>query len=168
MGMEEPEFTLGARVRMWSQREGGWKIGTVRGLNWVPRLRGRPDSGPDPEYRQMIFDGTTTIIECRASDLRPLDEAAAASNASRGPAAASASERALPANERIGVYPGTMGWPVFCGSRIPVALVLRKLGEGATEAELVDAYPGLTSEVIRVALLFAPDAIANLGAAEDE
>jgi uncharacterized protein (DUF433 family) len=50
-----------------------------------------------------------------------------------------------------------MGKPVIRGTRIPVELVLRKLGEGTTEAELIDAYPRLTPEDIRAALTFAAD-----------
>ena len=42
-----------------------------------------------------------------------------------------------------------MGKPVIRGTRIPVELILRKLGEGATEAELLDGYPQLTAEDIR-------------------
>ncbi|MCC6649443.1 MAG: hypothetical protein IT374_28220 [Polyangiaceae bacterium] len=63
---EEPlEFDLGARVRRWSKREGLWKVGTVRGLLWVPGQR----SG-DPGYREVIFDGTAERVTRRASDLR--------------------------------------------------------------------------------------------------
>jgi uncharacterized protein (DUF433 family) len=32
-----------------------------------------------------------------------------------------------------------MGKPVIRGTRIPVELILRKLGEGAAEADLLDA-----------------------------
>ncbi|MGE0085092.1 MAG: DUF433 domain-containing protein [Desulfococcaceae bacterium] len=39
--------------------------------------------------------------------------------------------------------------PIVRGTRIPVELVLRKLGEGATEKELCEAYPRLTPENIR-------------------
>lgn len=48
-----------------------------------------------------------------------------------------------------------MGKPVIRGTRIPVELILRKLGEGATEAELLDAYPRLQPEDIRAALRYA-------------
>jgi uncharacterized protein (DUF433 family) len=48
-----------------------------------------------------------------------------------------------------------MGKPVIRGTRIPVELLLRKLGEGATEAELLDAYPRLQAEDIRAALRYA-------------
>ncbi len=57
---------------------------------------------------------------------------------------------------RIEVNPKVMlGKPVIRGTRIPVELILRKLSEGATEAELVDAYPKLTPEDIRAALAYA-------------
>ena len=46
-----------------------------------------------------------------------------------------------------------LGKPVIRGTRIPVEIILRKLGEGATEADLLDAYPRLTPEDIRAALL---------------
>jgi len=42
-----------------------------------------------------------------------------------------------------------LGKPVIRGTRIPAELVLRKLGEGATEKELGEAYPRLTPEDIR-------------------
>jgi uncharacterized protein (DUF433 family) len=38
---------------------------------------------------------------------------------------------------------------VIRGTRIPVELIARKLSEGATEKELVDAYPSLTAEDIQ-------------------
>ena len=48
----------------------------------------------------------------------------------------------MTATERIEVNPAVMmGKPVIRGTRIPVELILRKLAEGATEAELLDAYP---------------------------
>ncbi len=39
-----------------------------------------------------------------------------------------------------------LGKPVFRGTRIPVELILRKLGEGAAEEGLLDAYPRFVSE----------------------
>ena len=51
------------------------------------------------------------------------------------------------------------GKPVFRGTRIPVELVLRKMGEGATEAEILEAYPRLTAELLRAAVLFAADVV---------
>ena len=62
--------------------------------------------------------------------------------------------------DRIVIDPEVMlGKPVIRGTRIPVELLLRKLGEGATEADLLDAYPALTQEDIRAALTYAADAL---------
>jgi uncharacterized protein (DUF433 family) len=64
--------------------------------------------------------------------------------------------------ERIEVDPEVMlGKPVIRGTRIPVELIVRKLGEGATEADLLDAYPRLTQEDIRAALAYAADSLAH-------
>lgn len=63
---------------------------------------------------------------------------------------------------RIEINPDVMlGKPVIRGTRIPVELVLRKLSEGATETELLEAYPRLTREDIRAALAFAADSLAH-------
>jgi len=63
--------------------------------------------------------------------------------------------------DRIEVNPKVMlGKPVIKGTRIPVELILRKLSEGATEEELLDAYPRLTREDIRAALAYAAEALA--------
>jgi uncharacterized protein (DUF433 family) len=53
------------------------------------------------------------------------------------------------------------GKPVIRGTRIPVEILLRKLAEGATEADLLDAYPRLTHEDIQAALAYAADSIAH-------
>ena len=43
---------------------------------------------------------------------------------------------------RIEVNPRIMlGRPAIRGTRIPVELVLRKLADGASEADLLEAYP---------------------------
>ncbi|MBI5431313.1 MAG: DUF433 domain-containing protein [Planctomycetes bacterium] len=54
-----------------------------------------------------------------------------------------------------------LGKPVIRGSRVPVELIVRKLSEGATEAELLDAYPRLSTDDIRAALAYAADALAH-------
>lgn len=64
--------------------------------------------------------------------------------------------------DRIEVNPAVMhGKPVIKGTRIPVELLLRKLGEGATVAELLDAYPRLSDVDVKAALSYAADAIAH-------
>jgi len=53
------------------------------------------------------------------------------------------------------------GKPVIRNTRIPVELLLRKLSEGATIEELLDAYPRLSASDVRACLLYAADAIAH-------
>ena len=68
----------------------------------------------------------------------------------------------MPQNTRIEINAAVMlGKPVIRGTRIPVELILRKLSEGATEAELLDAYPRLGAEDIRAALGYAADSLAH-------
>lgn len=47
-----------------------------------------------------------------------------------------------------------LGKPVIRGTRIPVDLLLRKLGEGAAEEDLLGAYPRLTCDDLRAARSF--------------
>jgi uncharacterized protein (DUF433 family) len=64
--------------------------------------------------------------------------------------------------ERIEINPAVMlGKPVIRGTRIPVELVIRKLSEGATEADLLDAYPRLVKEDIQAALAYAAASLAH-------
>ena len=63
---------------------------------------------------------------------------------------------------RIEINPDVMsGKPVVRGTRIPVELVLRKLGEGATTDDLCDAYPRLKTDDIYACLAYAADAVAH-------
>ena len=64
--------------------------------------------------------------------------------------------------ERVEIDPAVMlGKPVIRGTRIPVEIILRKLSEGATEADLLDAYPRLQAADIRAALAYAADTLAH-------
>lgn len=64
--------------------------------------------------------------------------------------------------ERIETNPEVMlGKPVIRGTRVTVELLLRKLAEGATQADLLAAYPHLTPEDIKAAIAFAADAVAE-------
>ncbi len=64
--------------------------------------------------------------------------------------------------DRIEVNPAIMqGKPVIRGTRVPVELILRKLGEGAKEKDLLDAYPHLTQDDIRAAIIYAADTLAH-------
>jgi uncharacterized protein (DUF433 family) len=60
--------------------------------------------------------------------------------------------------DRIEINPRVMlGKPVIRGTRIAVELILRKLSEGASDRDLLDAYPHLTREDIRAAMRYAAD-----------
>ena len=64
--------------------------------------------------------------------------------------------------DRIEINPDVMlGKPVIRGTRIPVEFILRKLSQGAGEADLLDAYPRLTRADIRAALAYAADTVAH-------
>jgi uncharacterized protein (DUF433 family) len=64
--------------------------------------------------------------------------------------------------ERIEINPKILlGKPVIRGTRISVELILRKLGEGASEGELLESYPHLSKEDIRAAITYAADTLAH-------
>jgi uncharacterized protein (DUF433 family) len=71
-------------------------------------------------------------------------------------------DKTMKVNEFIEVRPDIMlGKAVIRGTRIPVELVIRKLGEGATIEDILDGYPSLTREKIRAALIYAADSLGN-------
>jgi uncharacterized protein (DUF433 family) len=64
--------------------------------------------------------------------------------------------------DRIALDPAVMlGKPVIRGTRIPVELIVRKVSEGLTEGDILEAYPGLAREDIRAALAYAADTLAH-------
>ena len=64
--------------------------------------------------------------------------------------------------DRIERKPEVMlGKPVIKGTRIPVELIVRKLGEGTSIEDLLDGYPNLKKEDIQAALLYAADTLGN-------
>ena len=66
-------------------------------------------------------------------------------------------------HNRIDINPDIMlGKPVVKGTRIPVEMIVRKMGEGALIEDLLDAYPNITKEDIQAALLYAADNLANV------
>ena len=54
-----------------------------------------------------------------------------------------------------------LGKPVIRGTRVTVELLLRKLSEGASEDDLLKAYPRITREDLRAAVRFAAETLAN-------
>jgi uncharacterized protein (DUF433 family) len=64
--------------------------------------------------------------------------------------------------DRIEINPKVlMGKPVIRGTRLTVELILRKLSEGASEVDLMEAYPRLTREDIQAAIRYAADTLAH-------
>jgi uncharacterized protein (DUF433 family) len=65
-------------------------------------------------------------------------------------------------HDRIEKKPDIMlGKPVIKGTRVPVELIIRKLGEGASFGDILDAYPNLTEKDIHAALLYAAEYLGN-------
>ena len=54
-----------------------------------------------------------------------------------------------------------LGKPVIKGTRVTVELILRKLSEGATEADLLDAYPRLAKEDLHAAIRYVANTLAH-------
>lgn len=50
-----------------------------------------------------------------------------------------------------------LGKPVVKGTRISVALILKKLSEGASYDDIIAAYPALTHHSISAVLAYVPD-----------
>ena len=64
--------------------------------------------------------------------------------------------------ERIALNPKVMlGKPVIKGTRLTVEYILNLLAHGATTAEILDEYKGLTQEDIQACLLFATKSLKN-------
>jgi len=64
--------------------------------------------------------------------------------------------------ERITVNPKVMvGKPVIKGTRLTVEYILNLLAHGATVAEIISEYKGLTQEDIQACILFATKSLEN-------
>lgn len=106
-----------------------------------------------PELRRAVFDALASGSRDRVSldggfltiDLRePRRELAASLRALRR-------IRALVASD-----PDILGGdPVFRGTRIPVHLIATLLEQGSTEADIREAYPRLTAEMVQLAPSYA-------------
>jgi uncharacterized protein (DUF433 family) len=79
-----------------------------------------------------------------------------------GKRAARRQEQTMSTQDRVEVNPKVMlGKPVIRGTRITVELILRKLGDGASHQELLDAYPHLTERDLQAAITYAADTLAH-------
>jgi len=65
-------------------------------------------------------------------------------------------------HERIEFNPDVMGGkPVIRGTRVPVELILRKLGAGLSAAAILADHPRLTQDDLLAAQTFAADYLAD-------
>ncbi len=53
-----------------------------------------------------------------------------------------------------------LGKPAIKGTRISVELILKKMAEGISNEELMEAYPSLTRKDINAVLAYSADVIA--------
>ena len=64
--------------------------------------------------------------------------------------------------ERITINPKIMvGKPIIKGTRLTVEYILGLLAQGATFAEILEEYEGLSQEDIQACLLFAKKSLAS-------
>lgn len=63
---------------------------------------------------------------------------------------------------RISLNPGVMmGKPVIKGTRLTVEFILNLLAHGATFAEILDEYKGLTVDDFQACMLFAHESLSR-------
>lgn len=68
----------------------------------------------------------------------------------------------MTATDRIEINPQVkLGKPVIRCTRITVKLIMRKVAEGATEADLTEAYLGLESRDIKAAIAYAANTLVR-------
>jgi uncharacterized protein (DUF433 family) len=106
-----------------------------------------------PELRREVFDALATAPRNRVSldggfltiDLRePRRELATSLRTLRR------------ARDVVVSDPDIMGGdPVFRGTRVPVHLIATLVGQGSTETDLLEGYPRLTAEMVRLAPIYA-------------
>ena len=64
--------------------------------------------------------------------------------------------------ERITLNPDILsGKPVIRGTRLSVEFILNLLAHGATEADILEEYKGITRDDIRACLLFAGESLSR-------
>jgi uncharacterized protein (DUF433 family) len=133
--------------------EEGGRLLDARALVSLSIERRLPDRLTTPELRRKVFDALATASRNVVSleggllkiDLRePRRELAA-------------SLRDLRKARRLVVSdPEILGGdPVFRGTRMPVHLIAELVAQGSKPAELIEGYPRLTAEMIRLAPVYA-------------
>jgi uncharacterized protein (DUF433 family) len=106
-----------------------------------------------PELRRRVFDA----LAASSRKVLSLDGGLVQIDLSEPRCELAASIRALRrARALTMIDPEIFGAePVFRGTRVPVHLIATLIEQGSTEAEILKAYPRLTSEMIRLAPAYA-------------
>ena len=133
--------------------EEGGRLLDARALVSLSIERRLPDGLTTPELRRRVFDALAdaprNVVSLEGGlikiDLREPRRALAASL------------RDLRRARRLVVSdPEILGGdPVFRGTRVPVHLVAELVAQGSTPAELIDSYPRLTAEMVRLAPVYS-------------
>jgi len=64
--------------------------------------------------------------------------------------------------EHIEIRPDVLaGKPLIRGTRLSVEFILDLLGQGWTEEQILEQYPGVTAEAIRACLRYASHALST-------
>jgi uncharacterized protein (DUF433 family) len=107
-----------------------------------------------PELRRRLFDA---LVASPRKAVVSLDEGLVKVDLQEPRRDLAASLRALRRARSLVVSdPEILGGdPVFRGTRVPVHVVAAMLERGATEADILKAYPRITAEMVRLALGYA-------------
>jgi len=106
-----------------------------------------------PELRRQVFDA----LAASSARMLTLDDGLLKIDLREPRRELAASMRELQRARQVVVSDAAIlgGDPVFRGTRVPVHLIAGFVAEGATEAELLKAYPRLNAEMIGLAPVFA-------------
>jgi len=107
-----------------------------------------------PDLRRRLFDG---LVASPRKAVVSLDEGLVTVDLQEPRRDLAASLRALRRARSLVVTDSEIlgGEPVFRGTRVPVHAIAAMLEQGSTEAEILEAYPRITAEMVRLAPAYA-------------
>ncbi len=107
-----------------------------------------------PDLRRRLFDA---LVASPRKAMVSLDEGLVTVDLQEPRRDLAASLRALrKARSLVVTDPEILGGePVFRGTRVPVHAIAAMLEQGSTEAEILEAYPRITAEMVRLAPAYA-------------